>query len=44
MEGVDEFVLVKEPAVKGKPWEDEEVKRLRQELKAARTEVHTLSV
>ena len=36
MEGVDEFVPVKEPVVRGKPWEDEEIKRLRQELEAAK--------
>ena len=36
IEGVDEFVNVKKPVVRGKPLKDEEVKRLRRELEAAK--------
>ena len=34
--GVDEFLPIKEPVVRGKSREDEEVKRLRQELEAVK--------
>ena len=44
MEGVDVFVPLNDPFVRGKPWDDDEVIRLRHELEAAKMRYYTVGL